>query len=237
VSLVLALPATIALLSLPAAGASAAATTGKASAAEKAIAVAINIRRSDLPAGFSVAPNAGVSIGGDPAAQFKSCYGPGASESGGNDSPNVSSPSFSKAGAGGESVSVGSGVAFPSPDQLARDAGYAGNPRFPQCVADAFAALTLKADGVKITGSQPHGVKLPDQVRTTAAVQTLLGLRASFSWTVRDVSLPVYLDLFLVRVGGEEIDLYAFATVQPVLISSEAHLLSLMVARALAHPH
>jgi hypothetical protein len=47
----------------------------------------------------------------------------------------------------------------------------------------------------------------------------------------------VYLDLFLVRVGGEEIDLYAFATVQPVLISSEAHLLSLMVARALAHPH
>jgi hypothetical protein len=58
---------------------------------------------------------------------------------------------------------------------------------------------------------------------------------------VRDVSVSVYLDLYLdlylVRVGGEELDLFAFATAQPVLISSEAHLLSLMVARALAHPH
>jgi hypothetical protein len=224
------------MIQLPAAGASPASSAGKLTTAERAIAAAINIRRADLPAGFSVEPNSGVSYGGDPATRFKSCYGPGATEPGRN-SPNVSSPSFSKNAADGESVAVGSGVAFPSRDQLARDTGYAGNPRFPQCVAEAFAALTLKAEGVKITGSRPRGVELPNQIRATADVQTLLGMRASFTWTVRGVSLPVYLDLYLVRVGGEEIDLYTFATVQPVLISSEAHLLSLMVARALAQPH
>jgi len=236
VSLVVALPVAIALLSLPAAGASAASSTGKASPAERAIAAAIYIRRSDLPAGFIVQANAGVSIGGDPQTQFKSCYGPGATAPGGN-SPDVSSPSYSKDSGVGETVTVGSGVGFPSPAQLARDKGYAGSPKFPRCVADAFAALTFKTDGVTVTGSQPRGVELPDQVDTTAAVQTLVGLRASFTWTVRDVSLPVYLDLYVVRVGGEELDLYVFATRQPVLISSEAHLLSLMVTRALAHPH
>ena len=216
---------------------SAATSTGRASPAERAIAAAINIRRSDLPAGFSVEANGGVNVGGDPATRFKHCYGAGATGSGGNNPPNVSSPSFAKSGGEGESVAVGSGVTFPSPEQLGRYKAYARNPRFPQCVAEAFAALTFKADGIEITGSQPHGVELPNQVATTAVVKTLLGMRASFTWSARNVALSAYLDLYLVRVGGEELVLYTFATVQPVLISSEAHLLSLMVARALAHPH
>ena len=189
------------------------------------------------PRGFALESSGSVTVGGDPARQFKSCYGAAAGDSGSNNSPSLDSPNFSKDSGSGETVTVGSSVTFPSPVQLGRDRAYAANPRFPQCVADAFAALTFKADGAEITGSQAHGVVLPDQVRTTAAVQTLLGMRVSLAWTVRNVSLSVYLDLYLVRVGGEELDLYTFATVQPVLISSEAHLLSLMVARALAHPH
>jgi hypothetical protein len=217
-------------------GASASAATSKVSPAEKAIANAINLRRSDLPAGFSVSSNAGVTAGGDPGAQFNTCYGPGATQPGG-DSPSVSSADFAKDSGGGEGVSLTSGVTFPSPVQLARDTAEARNPRLPQCVADAIAALSLKAGGVKITGSQPHAVRLPDQVKATALVHPLLSMHASLTWTARGVSLPVYMDLYLVSVGHEEIDLFVFATVQPVVISSEGHLLALMVGRALAQPH
>jgi hypothetical protein len=54
---------------------------------------------------------------------------------------------------------------------------------------------------------------------------------------VRTVNLPVYLDLYLVAVGHDEITLFVWASVQPVVISSEGHLLALMVRRALAEPH
>jgi hypothetical protein len=62
-------------------------------------------------------------------------------------------------------------------------------------------------------------------------------MHASLTWTVRTVNLPVYLDLYLVAVGHDEITLFVWASVQPVVISSEGHLLALMVRRAPAEPH
>jgi hypothetical protein len=89
---------------------------------------------------------------------------------------------------------------------------------------------------VKITGSQPHAVRLPNEVRSTAVVDPLLGMHASLTWTVRTVRLPVYMDLFVVAVGHEELTLFVWATMQPVVTSSEGHLLALMVKRAMAQP-
>ncbi len=57
------------------------------------------------------------------------------------------------------------------------------------------------------------------------------------TWDVRGLTFPIYADLFLVAVGHEEITMFVFATVQPVVVASESRLMTLMVQRALAMPH
>jgi hypothetical protein len=65
----------------------------------------------------------------------------------------------------------------------------------------------------------------------------VLAMRASLTWTVRGIGIPVYFDLFLVGVGHDELLLYSFALEQPDSSAAEKQLVSVLVARALAQPH
>ena len=202
-------------------------------ASERAVAAAINLRASDLP-GFAVAgSSSGVTNGGDAGAQFKRCFGP---LPGGGESSGYNSPNFTR-GSGVDDVTLSSNVTFVTTAQLKRDVALARRADFPHCFAQAFGAMTFKSDGVTITGSDARAQTLPTAPATAAGVLPVLGMRASLTWTVRGVGIPVYFDLFLVGVGHDELLLDSFALEQPYSSAAEKQLVSLLVARALAQPH
>ena len=130
----------------------------------RAIAAAINLRLSDLP-GFRLSSNAGVSASGDPGIQFQQCFGTAPSAA---DAPSFDSPDL-VSGGGLQTVSIGSTVSFVTPSVLQRDAAIARNPRFPQCFSDALAAISLSANGVQITASNPTATTLPIPVSASTA--------------------------------------------------------------------
>lgn len=206
------------------------ATSGSPS--PRAIADAINLRLSDLP-GFQLGSNAGVSTSGDPSAQFKQCFGGGVPDDG---TPSFGSPDFDSGG-GLQDVSVGSSVSFVAPSTLARDATLARDPRFPQCVSDALAAINYSAHGVQITGSNPTATTLPVPVSASASVDPVLGMRAAMTWTADGINIPVYIDVYLVGVGHDELSVFGFATQSPLSSSTAQRLVNLVVTRALAQPH
>jgi hypothetical protein len=218
---------------LASAGSSSAAAATGVTPSDRALANAVNLKLSDLP-GFRLGSTDSGSVGGDPGTQFSKCFGAG-SKGSGDDAPSVSSPDFLK-GTGLEEVSLDSTVEFSSTAALTSDATLAKSPRFPQCVADALAALTVSTQGVKVTGGNPHAERLPSEVKTTGSVNSMLSMRASMTWTVRGLSFPVYMDLYVVAVGHEEITMFVFATVEPVVVASEWRLMALMINRALAKP-
>ena len=203
-------------------------------ASERAVAAAINLRAADLP-GFSLEGSSNdVSAGGNPGGQFKSCFG--ASLPSGSSEPAFGSPGFSEQGSYGY-VGVGSQVSFVSAAQLRRDATIARNARFPQCFAQAFAAMTFKAHGVTITGSNPETQTLSTSPPSASGVFPVLAMRASMTWTIRGIPVPVAFDIFLVAVGHDELSFYSFALGRPYSSAAEERLVSLLVTRALAQPH
>jgi hypothetical protein len=219
---------------LASAGSSSAAAGSRVTPSDRAVANAVNLRLSDLP-GFRLGSTGGVSPGGDPGTQFNHCFGSVAATSG-NNAPSMSSPDFIK-GTGLEEVSLTSSVGFSTPAAIARDSTLAKSPRFPRCFADALAALTLSTNGVKITGSNARAERLPSALRRSGGVDPFLSMRASMTWTVRGLSFPTYVDLFVVAVGHEEISMLVYATVQPVVVASESRLIAVVINRALAEPH
>ena len=214
------------------AGALAVVVTRSGSQSPRAIAAAINLRLSDLP-GFRVSNNAGVSTSGDPDTQFQQCFGtvPDAASAPSFDSPDLVS------GGGLESVSVGSTVSFVTPSVLQRDAAVARNPRFPRCFSDALAAISMSANGVQITASNPTAATLPIPVSASTSVDPVLGMRAAMTWTADGNDIPVYVDVYLVGVGHDELGIFMFSTQDPFSTSTEQRLVNLVVARALGQPH
>ena len=214
------------------AGALAVVVTRSGSQSPRAIAAATNLRLSDLP-GFRLSSNAGVSTSGDPGAEFQQCFGtvPNAAGAPSFDSPDLVS------GGGLESVSVGSTVSFVTPAALQRDAAIARNPRFPQCFSDALAAIRMSANGVQITASNPTATTLPIPVSASASVDPVLGMRAAITWTADGNEIPVYVDVYLVGVGHDELSIFIASAENPVSASTEQRLVNLVVARALGQPH
>lgn len=202
-------------------------------ASERAVAAAINLRRSDVPGFAAAGSSGGVTDGGDAGAQFKKCFGP---LPGGGSNNGYSSPNFTR-GSGLDDVTLGSNVTFVTAAQLKRDVALARRSDFPRCFAQAFAAMTFKSNGVTITGSNARAQTLPTASATAAGVFPVLAMRASLTWTVRGIGIPVYFDLFLVGVGHDELLLYSFALEQPDSSAAEKQLVSVLVARALAQPH
>ncbi len=214
------------------AGGGSRATAPRLSPSERAIAAAINLRAADAP-GFTVSyASHDVAVGGDPGNVFKSCYG-GAPASVAGDAPEADSPSFVQSN-GFSSVSLGSSVSFSSAAQIDRDARLAADPRLSQCFAQAMAALTFTVHGTQITGADASAAIVPLPI---VAGQAVLAMRARMNWTARGITIPTYLDLYVVGVGREEVSLYTFSTMQPYSAAQEQLLLSELVTRARANPY
>jgi hypothetical protein len=203
------------------------------------LAQAINLRLSDLP-GFSAA-GAGPKVTANPGAQFARCFSSvsTASVSGG---PGFTSPDF-VSGGGAQAVSIGSSFGVASRTELAQDSALAHDPRFPQCFANAVAAMTLTANGIEVGGAHPTATTLALPRASSASaeailgVRPILGVRARMTWSAVGVSIPVTVDAYLMSVGHDEVALFAFASGRPFSSAREERLLSLLVHRALLAHH
>ncbi len=196
-----------------------------------AIASAVNVRLADLT-GFHVSSNAGVSVGGDPSTVLERCFGSNLAAA-----TNVASPDFIS-GTGLQFVSLDSTVGFATPAVLASEAALAANSRFAPCVASGLAGLTYRAHGLAITsggGAQATPLTLPSaHGRDT---HTILGVRASMTWSVNGLNFPVFVDLYVVTLGREELSLFVLSSQQPYSIATENRLVALLESRALLNPH
>ena len=200
-----------------------------------AVAAAINLRVSDL-AGFHAGSSGGVSVGGDPDSALRECFGTGA---GAVAPPTASfrSPDF-VSGAGLQFVSLGSTVGFSTATALASERVLAADPRFPPCLANALAALTYRVHGLAITsGGGAQATPLPLPPARGGAVHTLLGVRASMTWSVNGLNFPAFVDLYVATLGKEELSLFALSSEQPYSIATEDRLVALLETRAQRHPH
>ncbi len=196
-----------------------------------AIAAAINLRLADLT-GFHTGSSAGVSVGGSPSTAFTQCFGSSAGPAASFQSPDFVS------GTGLQFVSLGSTVSFVPAVVLANETALAGGSRFPPCLANALAALTYRAHGVAITsggGAQATPLQFPTGAAQSA--HAMVGLRASMTWSVNGLNIPVFVDLYVVALGHDELTMFALSTEQPYSIAAEDRLVALLERRAQLHVH
>jgi len=200
-----------------------------------AVAAAINVKLADLTH-FHVGSSAGVSVGGNPTTAFTQCFG---SSVGPAALPTASfqSPDF-VSGTGLQFVSLGSTVSFVPAVVLASETALAANSRFPPCLANALAALTYRAHGLAITsGGGAQATPLPFPAGAPHIARAMLGLRASMTWSVNGLNFPVFVDLYVIALGHDELTMFALSTEQPYSIAAEDRLVALLERRAqrLAH--
>jgi hypothetical protein len=203
---------------------------GGVSPSPRALAAAVNLRASDVP-GFHVDSGGGGTIGGQPDAQFKHCFG-AALNGGPADS---SSPNFI-AGSGLQIEEVSSSVGVTgSPAVVADDFALIRNRRFLQCFASAMDAMSVTTSGgLRIAFSGTHVTSLPVAV---AGADHSFDVRISTTLKVSNAGVPVYLDVYGFAIGRDELSLVTFAVAQPVADATAQRLSSLLVGRALANPH
>ena len=201
----------------------------------RAVAAAINVELADIT-GFHVGSSAGVSVGTSPATAFTHCFGSSVSLAAAG-TPSFQSPDF-VSGTGLQFVSLGSTVGFAPASVLASDAALAANPRFAPCVANALAALTYRAHGLAITGGGgAQATPLPFPPSRGHGLHTMLGLRASMTWSVNGLNFPVFVDLYVVTLGHDELSLFALSSEQPYSIATEDRLVAMLEGRAQRDPH
>lgn len=207
-----------------------------AGATRAGIAHAINLGAADLP-GFSASSVSGVSASGDPATQFKACFGslPGAGGAGA-DGPSFGSPDLQRSD-GVRMLQFSSSVAFPAAPAFAAEARLAADARFPQCFAQALGAIDYNAHGTQITIGNSAGAALPFPAGVVAARERLAGIRITFDLTAGAIRVPTYMDLYAMRVGRDEVDMFALSSGGPPPADAEARLLAILDERAQAQPH
>ena len=210
-------------------------TSATSPTTHRAVAAAINLTLSDL-AGFHVGSKAGVSVGGDPTTAYTQCFGSGAN-SAAIPTASFQSPDF-VSGAGLQFVSLGSTVSFAPASVLASEAALTANSRFPSCLADALAALTYRAHGLAITsGGGAQATPLPFPPAAGRSAHTMFGLRASMNWSVNGLNFPVFVDLYVIALGHDELTMFALSTEQPYSIAAEDRLVALLESRAQHNHH
>jgi hypothetical protein len=199
----------------------------------RTIANAVNLRASDLP-GFHSTAGSDVGVGGDPAAQFKRCFGSSRLFSAG--AQTTSSRSFT-ADSATSSVEVTSTVTPTTRSVAGRDTRLITDPRLPRCLAAAFAAVSFTSHGVALTASDPQAMSLPAPVVQGEGASSPLSTRLSVVWTSNGLSFTLFVDVYAITVGDDEIGITAATVGQPYPLPSEQRLAAVMVSRALALPH
>ena len=203
--------------------------------APRLVAATINVKLADLR-GFHVGSSAGVSVGGGPTTAFTQCVGSSTSPAA-TPSASFQSSDF-VSGTGLQFVSLGSTVSFAPASVLASEAAVTANSRFPACLANALAALTYRAHGLAITsGGGAQATPLPFPPPAGHAAHTIFGLRASMTWSVNGLNIPVFVDLYVLALGHDELSVFALSTEQPYSIATEDHLVALLEHRAQLNHH
>lgn len=90
---------------------------------------------------------------------------------------------------------------------------------------------------MQITAANPTATTLPIPVSASAGVDPVLGMRAAMTWAADGNEIPVYVDVYLVGVGHDELSIFMASAENPVSASTEQRLVNLVVARALGQPH
>ena len=199
------------------------------------VAAAVNVKLADLAA-FHVGSSAGVSVGRSPATAFAQCLGSSVSPAVAA-TPSFQSPDF-VSGTGLQFVSLSSTVGFAPASVLASESSLAANSHFAPCVANALAALTYRAHGLAITsGGGAQATPLPFPPARSHGVHAMLGLRASMTWSVGGLNFPVFVDLYVVALGHDELSLFALSSEQPYSIATEDRLVALLESRAQHNHH
>jgi hypothetical protein len=217
------------------AGGGRAATRASGPTTRSGVAAAINVKLADLT-GFHAGSRAGVSVGSGPATAFAQCLGSSVSPAAAAP-PSFQSPDF-VSGTGLQFVSLSSTVGFAPASVLASDAALAADSHFAPCVANALAALTYRAHGLAITsggGAQATPLSFPPSAGH--GVHAMLGLRASMTWSVNGLNFPVFVDLYVVTLGHDELSLFALSSEQPYSIATEDRLVGLLERRAQRNRH
>jgi hypothetical protein len=204
------------------------------STSPRAIAEAINLRASDVPA-FSPQRSGNNSASSPLDARVKrSCAALEAGQAKHGYAVNTNSPMFVSASGVGEEE-VQSAVAIePSRRVVARDLALVRAPRLRDCLRNALEGLTFSIGGVSESITHVRVARLP--VAATGA-DGGYGLRVVMFISALFVSVPVTLDVSEFAVGRDEISLVTGAVAESFPRQTERQLSSLLVSRALAQPH
>jgi hypothetical protein len=209
--------------------------TSGSSSGLRGVAQEINLRASDLP-GFTV-QNSG-SDAADHAldARMTACMGPGwIANEGRTDLADISSPQF-VSGTGLQTELVSSDVTIArSAAAVRRDLALVNSGHIQSCFAQAL-------DGVTVPTAHGPAVTIGSVQVTSLSVPVArsdggFGMRATMVMSALGINVPVVLDILGYSVGRDELSLMALAIGHPSSAPTEQRLSTLLVNRALEHPH
>lgn len=209
-------------------------SSGSNNSAARAIAQSINLRASDLPGFVLSAPNHN-SAGNQANARMKACVGSGfIAQYGNGHIADVSSPNFTS-GSGLQAEQVSSDVTIVRSSAIVRrDLAAIQSGRIQGCLASALDGMTVPtSSGTTVIVNNVRVAPLPPAPGANGS----FGWRTTMSTSALGVNIPVVLDILGYGVGKDELALTAFAIGRPFPQPTEQQLSSLLISRALAHPH
>jgi hypothetical protein len=122
-----------------------------------------------------------------------------------------------------------------SSNVVASDFALVRNRSFQACLAQAFESVTApSSQGVPITISGVHVAPMP---ATRRGASLSFGMRMDMLVGTVNLRLPMTLGITGYGVGRDELSLVTYAIGQPFPAQTEQQLASLLINRALAHPH
>ncbi len=188
----LVVPATLAVLAACSSGKS---STPASPGADKKAAVAINLRQSDFPTGWTSAPHQVSPQETATLGQLGQCVG--IADLAGRTSATDRSPDFSM----GQATTANSLVTFVKTDtDASADLAAFQSAKAPDCFKQAVAALVQQqVPGAVPANLEVRQLQFPTLQDGTAAYQ------ASFTLAVAGTNLPVYADFVYFRAGRAEV--------------------------------
>lgn len=199
------------------------------SSADQAIATSINLRAGDLP-GFKVQPKTGGFANPLNAKAKTACPG----LAGAHHHPFISSPNFQRSSSLGVQAVQSQVQIEPSRRIAVADVAHLRSPKLPACYQRVFEGLTLPTSGgnVKVTG-----VSVKPLAVIVSGAGNAYGIRIKMVMTINGTHLPFQMDLIGLSVGRDLLNFFTGSLVEPLSVSMEHRLESLIVRRALTQPH
>lgn len=205
------------------------------SSGARTVAQEINLRATDLP-GFIVQESSNDAADKALDARMTDCVGSGwIAKQSKAELADVSSPQF-VSGTGLQTEVVSSDVTIArSAAAVRRDLALVNSGRIQGCFAQALDGITVPtAQGPAVTISSVQVTSLSVPVPRS---DSGFGIRTTMVMAALGINVPVVLDILGYSVGRDELSLMALAIGHPSSAPAEQRLSSILVSRALEHPH